>query len=139
MTEDKTNSLADFLNRHRDNPNLLEGVVDAVEIRKSIYDGPIDDSRCVTFFRVNPNIRNPQGDRRYFFILPYANLNVMGPLPQCELVVGDEVKIFFEYDSQNKYHNIKELANITTGRVYKNFCAKEILENLEALAKLDNE
>lgn len=104
------NSLADFLRRHQSNPNLLEGVVDAVEVYDRV--GDPDDYEYVSAFRVNPSIRKPYGDRRYFFDCPPFNI------PRCELVVGDEVKIHFRYSASGEFNSVIELANITTGRVY---------------------
>lgn len=117
MTETKdNNSLADFLVKYK-NTELLEGVVDTVEVRANgRKPTDTDDFACVASFRVNPTLRDPYRDRRYFFILPYRG---GGVLPQCELVVGDEVKIFFEYEVPNSYHVLYEFVNMTTGRVYK--------------------
>lgn len=120
MTEEKvTNSLADFLHRHRDNRELLEGVVDAVEITSS--EDPIKNPPYVFAFRVEPTLRNPHHERRYLFV------SVPGISP-LELVAGDEVKISLDVRSVFTYYSIKELANMTTGFVYigKTACVERV-------------
>lgn len=117
MTEQKiTNSLADFLHRHRDNRELLEGVVDAVEIIP-VQNPEREGFSYVSSFRVNPTLRNPYAKRRYFFVVHHE----YNSLPPCELAVDDEVKINIGVENPDDFYYYKplELANMTTGRVYK--------------------